>query len=105
MAALLTRMGEVRRGLLARGSNPFTNEVARLIPFGCDEITTNALCDMLGKRPGAQTYRKLARAMSELGWIPFKSRRFSGHWRGQEARGWTRTRLVESKRGISRKCD
>jgi hypothetical protein len=96
MSALLTRMREARRGLPVRSSNPFVKEVARALPEGCDEITSVALCDLLGMRPALGNRRKLTRAMAELGWMPFTQKRSGGHWRGAELRGFTR--IVRSPR-------
>jgi hypothetical protein len=91
MAALLTRMRERRTGLPVRSKNPLVHEVARALPPGCDEITSVALCDLMGVRPSAMAMRRrIARAMHELGWISFRQKRTNGHWRGQELRGFTR---------------
>jgi len=97
MAALLTKMRECRSRSVPRSNNPLVLAIARVLPADLDEITSATLADLMGVRASAiGTRAKLARAMLELGWLPFRQRRSSGHWRGQELRGFTR--IVRSPR-------
>ena len=74
-------------------SNPLARELAAVIPPEANEITTNCLCDLLGVSHTSGMARRIAPAMIELGWLPFRQKKATGFapgWRGQQARGWTR---------------
>jgi hypothetical protein len=90
--SLLAQMRAMRTKLHkpVKSRNAFAMQIQRVIPPELDEITSVALCDLLGLRPAPGNFTKIARAMVTLGWIPWMRKHFAGHWRGTALRGYTR---------------
>ena len=78
MPSLFSRVRSLRAELAVVSGNPLARELAAVIPPEANEITTNCLCDLLGVRHTSGMARQIAKAMVELGWLPFRQKKATG---------------------------